>query len=49
MKKIDEIYVSCYFLFFSAGECPIQFYDATIYQDWSSCMKEVINKSVKVL
>jgi hypothetical protein len=33
------------FCSFLTQECPIQFYDDTIYQDWSSCMKAGIEKS----
>ena len=33
------------FCSFLTQECPIQFYDDTIYQDWSSCMKAGMEKS----
>ena len=33
------------FCSFLTSECPIQFHDDTLYEDWSSCMKEGINKS----
>ena len=33
------------FCSFLTGECPVQFYDDSIYENWSSCMKEGISKS----
>ena len=33
------------FCSFLTSECPIQFYDDTLYQDWSSCMEGGIEKS----
>ena len=37
------------FCSFLTGECPVQFYDDKIYNDWSSCMKEGINKSQSLI
>ena len=37
------------FCSFITGECPVQFYDNKLYQDWSSCMKEGINKSQSLI
>ncbi len=33
------------FCSFLTGECPVQFYDDSIHENWSSCMKEGISKS----
>ena len=37
------------FCSFLTSECPIQFHDDTLYEDWSSCMKEGINKSKSLI
>ena len=37
------------FCSFLTGECPVQFYDDTIYEDWSSCMKSGIEKSKGII
>ena len=33
------------FCSFMSGECPVQFYDDTHYNSWSSCMKAGIKKT----
>ena len=37
------------FCSFLTGECPVQFYDDKIYNDWSSCMKQGIEKSKAII
>ena len=34
------------FCSFLTGECPVQFYDDSIHENWSSCMKEGISKRI---
>jgi len=37
------------FCSFMSGDCPIEFHDETIYNDWSSCMKSGIEKSKGII